>query len=588
MTTETSRFPFGMTLKRSRNLLIAAPPLVIGLLIFRNGVDIPFLDEWDGTAPLFEKMMAGTLGFADFFAQHNEHRILFPRLIAFGLGRLTHWNVRAELFVIWFLALVCLFNIRELTWRSGQKNSNFWLLFSSSVLLFSPLSFENFLWGFQIGFLLPLACLTACIWVATYVRHPLNFVFAILLCTICTFSIASGLTSWLLTTPLLALGQARSTSPKKWWAVWICSFLFEMIVYFYGYEKPAHHPSLWWALGHPVLAVEYVLAFLGSPFSYGTELPPLSLALGMGGLLILLLLIAVTYVWRNRDDRDLVANVLPWLMLAMVAVSSAILTMIGRAEFGAAQAQTSRYVIFAVMLPIALLALAPAVRSHWTRSFSARGQLAIKAASFLLLSSFILMACLSFVAELPVWSAFRQTRLYARALVSFINVVPEPEAVTKRVFPSDGRVQTAANALNRFGYLRPTLLQSSLVRNMADPASSGSASFGEFQMIEGKPGQVELAGQAFLPDKAGPADAVLITYDNADGEPVICAIASIGIPREAKLRVAWDSSALPARWKRLLPLDRLPRGQQCLLKAWSSDAEAARAYRLQGSATVTR
>ena len=208
-----------------------------------------------------------------------------------------------------------------------------------------------------------------------------------------------------------------------------------MIVYFYGYEKPAHHPSLWWALGHPVLAVEYVLAFLGSPFSYGTELPPLSLALGMGGLLILLLLIAVTYVWRSRDDRDLVANVLPWLMLAMVAVSSAILTMIGRAEFGAAQAQTSRYVIFAVMLPIALLALAPAVRSHWTRSLSARGQLAIKAASFLLLSSFILMACLSFVAELPVWSAFRQTRLYAKALVSFINVVPEPEAVTKRVFP---------------------------------------------------------------------------------------------------------------------------------------------------------
>ena len=51
-------------------------------------------------------MAAGTLCFADFFAQHNEHRILFPRLIFFGLGRLTHWNIRAELFVSWFLALV--------------------------------------------------------------------------------------------------------------------------------------------------------------------------------------------------------------------------------------------------------------------------------------------------------------------------------------------------------------------------------------------------------------------------------------------------------------------------------------------------
>jgi len=46
------------------------------LILFRNGVDTPFWDEWDGTAPLFEKMAACTLGFADFFAQHNEHRIL--------------------------------------------------------------------------------------------------------------------------------------------------------------------------------------------------------------------------------------------------------------------------------------------------------------------------------------------------------------------------------------------------------------------------------------------------------------------------------------------------------------------------------
>jgi len=225
-----------MTLKRSLSLasllLITAPPLLIGLLIFRDGVDVPFWDQWDGTAPLFEKMAAGTLRFADFFAQHNEHRILFPRLIFFGLGRLTHWNVRAELFLIWFLGLVCLFNIWQLMWRSGWKDSGFWILFSSSVLLFSPLSQENFLWGFQIGFLLPLACVTTCIWVATYVRHPLNFVFAIMLCTVCTFSIASGLASWLLATPLLMLAQTRSTSSRKWWAIWICAFLFEVCAYF--------------------------------------------------------------------------------------------------------------------------------------------------------------------------------------------------------------------------------------------------------------------------------------------------------------------------------------------------------------------
>jgi hypothetical protein len=583
-----------MTLKRSRTLaellLIAAPPLLIGLLIFRNGVNTPFWDEWDGTAPLFEKMAAGTLGFADFFAQHNEHRILFPRLIFFGLGRLTDWNILAELFVSWFLALICLFNIWQMTQRSRWMDStlSFWIMFSSSVLLFNPLSHDNFLWGFQIGFLLPLACVTACIWVATYVRHPLNFVFSIILCTICTFSIASGLNSWVLTTPLLMLAQARSTSSKKWWAIWILAFLFELLVYFGGYEKPTNHPSMWSPLSHPIPATEFVLAFLGNPFTFGTNLPPLPLGVGMGGLLVVVLLICAVYLWNKRTDRNLLAQGLPWLMLAMVAVSTAILTMIGRLGFGPSQVRASRYIAFAAMLPIALLALVPVVRSHWSRSFSARGQLTTKAASFLLLGPFILLSCPSFLSDLPVWPVIRQMRLYGKALVSFINVVPEPEALARRVFPYDGRVKSAANALNRIGYLHPPLLQSNLVRNVADPVSSGSARFGEFQFHEEKSGLIELGGQAFLPDKQGPADAVLITYDNAEGEPVIWAIVPLEVPREPRLRAAWDPSALPSRWGRILPIDRLPEGQQCLLKAWSYDAEACRAYRLEGSVTVTR
>jgi hypothetical protein len=197
------------------------------------------------------------------------------------------------------------------------------------------------------------------------------------------------------------------------------------------------------------------------------------------------------------------------------------------------------------------------------------------------------MACPSFLTDLPTWPLIRQRRLYGKALVSFINVVPEPEGLARRVFPDYARVKTT-NVLNRIGYLRPPLLQSNLVRAVADPASSGFARFGEFQIYDQKSGQIELGGQAFLPDKRGPADAVLITYDNAGQEPVICAIASIEVPGRVRVTATWDSSALPSEWRRLLPLDRLPEGQQCLLKAWSYDAEACRAYRLEGSAMVTR
>src|SRR5205807_2384991 len=119
------------------------------------------------------------------------------------------------------------------------------------------------------------------------------------------------------------------------------------------------HPPSSGPVSQPILSGEYVLVFLGSPFTFGTNLPPLSLGVGMGGSLVLTILICAVYIWRNRHDRNLLADGLPWLMLAMVAVSSAVLTMIGRLELGPNQARTSRYVTFAVMLPIALLALYP-------------------------------------------------------------------------------------------------------------------------------------------------------------------------------------------------------------------------------------
>src|SRR6266480_5732137 len=148
------------------------------------------------------------------------------------------------------------------------------------------------------------------------------------------------------------LAQARSTSSKKWWAIWILTFLFELLVYFGGYEKPPRHPSLWSPVSHPISAPECLPVFLGNPFTFGTNLPPLPLGVGMGGLLVLILLACAVYIWSKRHDRGLLGEALPWLVLAMVAVSSAVLTMIGRLGLGPTQVRASRYVTFAVMLPI--------------------------------------------------------------------------------------------------------------------------------------------------------------------------------------------------------------------------------------------
>ena len=105
-------------------LVLALPALWVGWLIYRYGVDTPWLDEWDSTRLLLEKMQAGTLGLADFFAFHNEHRIFFPRLLTFGLAKFTHWNVRVELLMIWILACVCSLNLWRVAQVSGERTRN--------------------------------------------------------------------------------------------------------------------------------------------------------------------------------------------------------------------------------------------------------------------------------------------------------------------------------------------------------------------------------------------------------------------------------------------------------------------------------
>jgi hypothetical protein len=678
-----------------RALLILAPPLLIGILIFKNGVDYPVVDEWDGTAPLFEKMANGTLGIADFFAQHNEHRIFFPRLIFFVLGCLTHWNIRAELWVIWLLALICLFSIRQIARhalgsphrlfrnahpdllplgeasalpakvgekqplspsfplgeshpaaagavRTGVQNfpNVFWVSFAASVLLFSPLAAADFLWGFQVGFLLPLACVTTCIWTAVSVRYPFNFVIAIILCTIATFSIASGFTSWLLITPLLLLAQPRSDSPAKrnsngeahllshslplretqpaaaravragleeravfkiWLAIWVSLFSLELLLYFWDYEKPPNHPPIWWFLVHPITAIEYILLFFAGPFSFGTNLPPTAVGLGTGTLLLLMLLIPSFYIWRQRSNRSLVEDTLPWLMLAMVTVSSAVLIMIGRVGFGPGQARTSRYVPFAAMLPIALVAMIPLVYTHWSGSASTRPRFVVKgllAASFAVL---IFCNCSGFVAGLPLWPMTRQLRNYGKALVSFVNVVPEADQLAKSVFPYPAKLKEVANALNRIGYLRPPLMQSNQIRSETQLGHSilgpvaadtnGDAAFGAFQFNQETSGSIAADGWAFLADERRPADAVLITIDSnaARGKPEICTIVQVGDPHQAaRLRGVWDSSALPSTWNCRFPKPRLPQGKQYYLEAWAFNIKTLQAHRLSGNPLLLR
>ncbi|HEY9155642.1 MAG TPA: hypothetical protein VIM69_10960 [Opitutaceae bacterium] len=118
------------------------------------GSDLPFWDQWDAEgAKLFLPSAQGTLQIGDFFAPHNEHRILFTRLLAFGLWKANgQWDARLEMTVNVFVHIAAIALLLGVLKRLIKPST--WMLacLMAVVLCSLPLSWENTLGGFQSQF----------------------------------------------------------------------------------------------------------------------------------------------------------------------------------------------------------------------------------------------------------------------------------------------------------------------------------------------------------------------------------------------------------------------------------------------------
>ena len=94
-----------LILSRHGAKILALVPLAFLIwMVVQYAVAVPFWDQWE-LVPLLEKTYHGELTFHDLWAQHNEHRIFFPKIIMLVLARLTGWNIHFELAVNIVLAL---------------------------------------------------------------------------------------------------------------------------------------------------------------------------------------------------------------------------------------------------------------------------------------------------------------------------------------------------------------------------------------------------------------------------------------------------------------------------------------------------
>src|SRR5258708_5502936 len=81
------------------------PIMVMAGLLWRYSVNVPFWDQWEYVT-LVGKLHHGTLGLHDLWMQHNEHRILFPRIVTLIVATITGYNIRYEIFLNFITATV--------------------------------------------------------------------------------------------------------------------------------------------------------------------------------------------------------------------------------------------------------------------------------------------------------------------------------------------------------------------------------------------------------------------------------------------------------------------------------------------------
>ena len=141
--------------------VVAVPAVLAGALIARYAVNTRFSDEWE-LVPVLGHLHAGHFVWQDFWAQHREHRALFPVLLLAGLAQLDSWNIVAECFASLVVAVLAFLVLARAARRTGIGSFGVLLVFS--LIWFSPVQWENWLWGWEVEWFLNVLGVTMVVW----------------------------------------------------------------------------------------------------------------------------------------------------------------------------------------------------------------------------------------------------------------------------------------------------------------------------------------------------------------------------------------------------------------------------------------
>jgi hypothetical protein len=314
------------------------PVLVFFGILLKFAVNIPFHDDFDAVLAFFNNFISAeslSEKIKLLFSQHNEHRIIFNKLFTIASYYITGEINFKFLILFGNFALV---GVAGVIFSSFRQEENKILYFLPVMfLLFQFQSYENSLWGMASiqNFYVLLFAFLALFFLSkeSFASYCAAIAFAIA----ATFTSGNGMFCFI--TGLMVLLYKKQ---YKYALLWGLLMISAISIYFYGYVKPGHHPSIYDAIFvNPFQTMGYFFAFAGSLFGFSLILGILA---GITFIFCFFLLISKKYQDRNPAN----FSYLLFLFMTTAAVS------LSRSGFGMEQALSSRYAINSTLILIFL------------------------------------------------------------------------------------------------------------------------------------------------------------------------------------------------------------------------------------------
>ena len=327
-------------------LILLGGLLTIGVaayMVLASYSPLPFWDEWSELHYFAAERHQPFLSWL--WTQHNEHRILTTKLLLMADLYIFRGRQTLLLTSIFSIQLLQLFLLSWSMWALGGLRAERWRTAVGLIAfcLFCATQWENLVWGFQVCFVLPLLLASvAFAGPVLYWRRRLLqpggrvawpfLVLSMLAAEVATLSLSNGLLLWpLLLAAAILLRLGRSAVIAVLVASTVC-----VVSFFYGYHLPEAQSGPGAALQHAGDRLHYVLVYLGSPWTRSNI--GLSTLLGVIGLVGALT--GVVRAWPRVRETPVLVQI---LLTIGFCIGCGMITSIGRAHLGLAQAFGSRY-----------------------------------------------------------------------------------------------------------------------------------------------------------------------------------------------------------------------------------------------------